>query len=99
MTFQAIELGDRVKDPITGCTGIVTCITTWLHGCIRVGVQPEELDKGRPVDDRYFDQSQLVVVDKHVHQPMVLHVGPRPEPEHRRSNGGPPLEGDGFRRR
>lgn len=96
--FEAIELGDRVKDPITGCIGIVVCITTWLHGCIRIGVQPEEVKDGRPVDDRYFDQSQLVVVKKRVHEPMVLSVAPRPDPIMRRSNGGPSREGVSFKR-
>lgn len=96
--FQAIGLGDRVKDPITGLTGIAVCITTWLHGCIRIGVQPETLHEGKPLDDRYFDQSQLVLVESGVHTPMVLGVVPAPEPEQRRSNGGPARESAEFRR-
>lgn len=95
--FQPIGLGDRVKDPVTGFTGIVTSISTWLHGCIRMGVQPEKLDDGKVADDKYFDQSQLVLVKAGVHTPMVLAVVPAPEPETRRSNGGPAREGSGFR--
>jgi hypothetical protein len=97
-SFIAPELGDRVKDPITGFTDIVTCITTWLHGCIRIGVQPEETKDGEPLPERHFDQSQLIVVDKRVHAPMVLSVVEAPAAETRRSNGGPAREGAGFAR-
>jgi hypothetical protein len=96
--FQPPQLGDRVKDPITGMTGIVVCISTWLHGCIRIAIQPEELKDGKPVEDRYFDQSQLVMMDRAVHKPMVLAVVPGPVPEERRSPGGPARETAGFRR-
>lgn len=96
--FQPIELGDRVKDPITGLAGIVTSITIWLHGCIRIGVQPENLKDGKPVEASYVDQSQLVVVKKRVHAPMILAVTEAPPAEARRSNGGPERETAGFAR-
>lgn len=96
--FEPIELGDRVKDPVTSVTGIVTCITTWLHGCIRIGVQPEKPHDGKPIEATYFDQSQLVVAKKRVHESMVLSVAPKPAPEQRRSNGGPSRETAGFKR-
>ena len=96
--FKTMNLGDRVKDPITGMTGIVTCITTWLHGCIRIGVQPEKLKDGKPLEAIYFDQSQLELVKKRVHAPMVLAVQEAPKPETRRSSGGPSREGANFKR-
>lgn len=97
--FQPIELGDRVKDPITGYQGIVIVVATWLHGCIRIGVQAEKMKDGKPVEDRHFDQSQLVIVKKHIHKPMVLAVQAEPpKAETRRSNGGPAREGIGFSR-
>jgi len=97
--FQPIGLGDRVKDPITGLTGIVTSVTTWLHGCIRIGVQPETAKESKVPDIQYFDQSQLVLVKAGVHTPMVLEVGPAPETPARRSNGGPGRENGAFARR
>lgn len=97
--FEAPQLGDRVRDPITGFTGIATSIATWLHGCIRVGVSPEKAPGDKPPSDRFFDQSQLVVVKKRVHAPMVLAVTEAPPPETRRSTGGPVREGAGFGRR
>lgn len=96
--FTPMGLGDRVKDPITGLQGVVTCVTTWLHGCIRLGVQPEELKDGKPLDAIYFDQSQLVLVESRVHEPLILAVVPAPEPIKRRSNGGPARESGGFKR-
>ena len=96
--FAPVQLGDRVKDPITGLTGIAICITTWLHGCIRIGVQPESHKDGKKADDVYFDVSQLVLVKKRVHIPMVLSVGPEPAPTTHRSIGGPSREGAGFSR-
>ena len=96
--FQPIDLGDRVKDPITGLTGIVICTTVWLHGCIRMGVQPEKLKDGKQQEAQHFDQSQLVVVKKRVHEPLVFAAVPAPPAETRRSNGGPTREGPGFYR-
>ena len=92
------QLGDRVRDPISGFTGIATSITTWLHGCIRLGVVPEKLDKeGKPKDDRYFDQTQLVVLKRGVHKPVALTTAEVPL-ETRRSRGGPSRETSNFRR-
>lgn len=97
--WQPVGLGDRAKDPVSGFSGIVTSVTTFLHGCIRVAITPEKLDKdGKPRDEKYFDQSQIMLVRAQVHAPMVLSVGEPPQPEKRRSNGGPAREGVGFRR-
>lgn len=96
--FQPIQLGDRVKDPITGLTGIVACITTWLHGCVRVGVQPESHQDGKVPDPVYFDQSQVQLVEAAVHKPLILAVTEAPPAPDYRSTGGPGREGPGFRR-
>lgn len=97
--FEPIELGDRVKDPISGFEGIAHAQTTWLNGCIRIAVQPEKLDKdGKVPEDRYFDQSQLRVLKKRVQIPVQLTVSEvKPEPVKRRSNGGPARESSNFR--
>jgi hypothetical protein len=57
-----MKLGDEVRDKISGLTGIVVCRTEWLHGCIRLGVQPKEVKDGKPVDASYFDELQLELV-------------------------------------
>ena len=79
---MSIELGDRVKDSITGLTGIAVASTKWLHGCERITVQPEALtaDGGVP-ETVTFDALQLFVL----HEAAVTtgnreKGGPRPEP-------------------
>lgn len=97
--FEPIELGDRVKDPVTSYQGIAQAITVWMNGCIRIAVQPEKLDKdGKVPDDRYFDQGQLVVLKKRVHIPVAMTVSEAPPAvEKRRSNGGPSRESSNYR--
>lgn len=96
--FKPFNLGDRVKDPITGLSGIVVCVTTWLNGCVRVGLQPEKLQSGKPPDIVYFDETQLRLVRQRVHEPLMLQVAEAPAPSGRRSNGGPSRETKGFAR-
>jgi hypothetical protein len=61
-----IDLGDRVKDSITGFQGIVVIVSEYLQGCRRIVVQPEALHEGKPVEPQYFDEPQLVLVKKSV---------------------------------
>ena len=63
------KLGDRAKDKITGFCGIVTARTVWLNGCVRVGVQSEELKDGLPGEVQWIDEPQLVVVNPEVIKP------------------------------
>lgn len=59
MTELSIELGDVVKDPITGFTGVVTAYTRYLYGQSRVGVESMVLIEGKPVEPQYFDVARL----------------------------------------
>lgn len=78
---MAVKLGDRVKDEVTGFEGIAVARTTWLHGCDRICVQPEKLDKdGKVVDGITFDENQLKVlksrvVDSHEHIKSTAKTG------------------------
>lgn len=55
-----IELGARVKDRITGFSGVAVSVTHWLYGCTRYGVQSETLDKdGKPIEAEWFDEQSL----------------------------------------
>ena len=55
---------DKVKDTITGFTGIVTGRTEWLNGCIRYGIQPTKLKDGLPVECQHIDEEQLELVSR-----------------------------------
>lgn len=46
-----VNLGQVVRDRITGYSGVVIGRTDWLYGCVRYGVQSTEL-KGCRADAR-----------------------------------------------
>ncbi len=57
-----INLGDEVKDIITGLKGIVIGKTKWMYGCNRVIIQPP-MDKDGKVPDGYsVDEPQVEVI-------------------------------------
>lgn len=62
-----LNLGDRVRDKITGYTGIIMARTEWLYGCNRYIVQAEALHDGKPVEHQAFDEPQLEVVIPEAH--------------------------------
>ena len=85
-----IELGCKVKDKITGFTGVVVGKTEWLYGCVRCGVSSKELHNGSPIDTQWFDEESLELVEGEA-QPVEEHdtdkppAGPRNDPPSHRS--------------
>ena len=74
----SIKLGDKVKDSVTGFCGTVVAETTWLHGCRRLTIQPNGLDKdGKPQSAETFDELQMELVEDNVHEPQRRTGGPR----------------------
>ena len=59
-----VKTGWKVRDRITGYTGIVVARTEWLNKCVRCTVQSNNQKDGVPVDPQTFDQEQLEVLDK-----------------------------------
>lgn len=58
-----IQLGDEVKDSITGFKGIAIGRTTWLTGCDRIMVQPKGINKeGKIYEPQSFDEGTLELV-------------------------------------
>ncbi|NOZ67988.1 MAG: hypothetical protein GXP46_01765 [Deferribacteres bacterium] len=57
-----INLGDKVKDIVTGFEGVVTCRCEYLNGCVRVEVQLDKLKDGKPIGSLWIDTQQLIVV-------------------------------------
>lgn len=56
-----INLGDKVKDTITGLEGIVIAKIIYLNGCIQYEVQPKGLDKdGKIIKSAWIDEGQLI---------------------------------------
>ena len=59
-----MEIGDRVKDVITGLEGIATGKTEYLNGCRQFYVQPEGLKDGKPIEGVWVDEQQLSVTKR-----------------------------------
>lgn len=82
-----VELGDQVKDSVTGFSGIVTGITGYLNGCRRIIVQPKMKKDGKMPDSSYIDEPQLTVTKKKavkIKRAAVTKGGPMPEPVDKR---------------
>jgi hypothetical protein len=54
-------LGLKVKDKVTGFTGIVTSVSFDLYGCIQAIVNPGMDEDGKQKDSHYFDINRLEV--------------------------------------
>jgi hypothetical protein len=80
---KVVELGDRVKEKITGFIGIVTGISHWLTGCSTCGVQSKGTNDGKPISPQWFDIGRLEVIDKNVISQGDVLVAEEPIP------GGP----------
>jgi len=59
-----LELGMKVKDKITGFSGVVTGICLYLSGCNQVLVVPPVRKDGSFVDGQWLDLQRLEVTDK-----------------------------------
>jgi len=70
-----IKLGQEVKDRVSGFKGIVVGRTEYLHGCLRLLVQPATKDDGTLIDPLSFDEPDLEVIGDGVYVP------PKPKPE------------------
>ena len=78
-----VELGDRVKDVISGQEGIVYGISDFLYGCRRVAVSPEETKDSNPVNNFWVDEPQLKVLQKEAV------IAGKPKKKKKQRTGGP----------
>ncbi|KKK47803.1 hypothetical protein LCGC14_3151530, partial [marine sediment metagenome] len=79
-----VELGDKVRDPITGFKGTAVAFTQWLFGCRRITVQPTGINKdGNMFEVQVFDEPQLRItkranISEKVTELRAVNGGPRP---------------------
>lgn len=59
-------LGEKVKDIVTGFSGIATSRVEYLNGCVQYCVSPPIDGDGKEVAPLYFDEGQLRKVGKGV---------------------------------
>lgn len=63
---MAVKLGSRVRDQITGFTGIAVGYSRWMYGCNRFVVESESLKDGKPLGDEWFDEQRIETIDEGV---------------------------------
>ena len=77
-----IELGQKVKDSISGFLGIATCRAEYLYGCIRIQITPSKIGTdGKPIEAQYFDEEQCIPQKK---GKTFAAGGPKENPPERR---------------
>ena len=59
-----VDLGDKVKDTVSGFTGIVISKTFYLQGCARICVHPRVDKNGKLPTIGSFDEPQVKVIKK-----------------------------------
>lgn len=64
MSDWRFELGDRVKDRVSGFVGIVTTRTEHLNGCRQYGINPPIGKDGKMLEGYNIDGEQLDLIDK-----------------------------------
>ena len=65
MAKEKIQLGDTVKDTITGITGIAVARINWIAGCDRIIVQPKAIKKGSELPDSFtLDEPLLKIIKR-----------------------------------
>ena len=76
-------LGKKAKDKISGFTGIITCASFWVNGCIRLNIAPQALHEGKVSESSCFDDTQVEILgDSEVKPEKGAKVGgPRPAPK------------------
>lgn len=67
-----INLGQTVRDAITGLEGVVVARHDYLYGCVRITIQPREHKDGKPAETVTFDEQQCIALDN----PNILETAP-----------------------
>jgi len=67
------ELGEILKDRVSGFQGVVMARTEYFTGCVHYGLCSQSLKDNRPIDWEWFDETRL---DK-VKGKKRVEIGPR----------------------
>jgi len=58
-----IKLGSKVRDKITGFTGVATAKIEYLNGCVQVCIRPPVGVDNKMPEHEYIDIEQIEVID------------------------------------
>lgn len=79
-----IELGDYVRDTVTGIEGIAMARMTWLYSCSQIQIQPPAGADGKFVDGCRVDEPGVEILEKR--KPPVTEAA-KATPEAMRTGG------------
>lgn len=76
---KGIQLGDNVKEIMTGLTGIIDSMHVYLNGCIRFGIRQRKLDKdGKPLEVSLFDSQTVIATGGNILTEEASIEAPKP---------------------
>ena len=65
MAEKQIQMGDEVKDTLSGYQGIAAGFMRYLTGCDQILINPVGVDKeGKLRESHYFDVERVVVIEE-----------------------------------
>ena len=74
-----LNLGQEVKDKVTGFVGVIVCRAEYMTGCNRYSLQSKKLGKdNKPQDWLTFDEDLLIDLGKNVKHSVKNNGGPQP---------------------
>lgn len=77
-----VKLGQKIRDTVTGLTGIAVSVHSYLQGCRRITIQPPMAADGKVPDSYTVDEPQVEIIDDGI----MPSVDPTPPVDRR---GGP----------
>jgi hypothetical protein len=90
-TYNQINLGDEVKDELSGFKGIACARVEWLNGTMRIVVQGPVDKDGKLSDAQSFDELNLEVTQRGKVKPRAIsvsgqqHAASTQQQEHRKA--------------
>ena len=66
MKNQEVEIGDKVRDKITGFVGIAVSKMEFFNRCIQFGVVPRVGKDNKEPDEMFIDKNSLEIIKKKV---------------------------------
>jgi len=58
-----IELGNKVRDKVTGFEGIATARVEYINKCVQYCVKPKVKEDGKMTNGEYIDIDELEIID------------------------------------
>lgn len=61
---KEFELGQKLRDRVTGVEGIAIAKIIYLNGCVQFDIKPKVDKDGKQVDGAWVDTQQIELVDE-----------------------------------